>query len=915
MTARLTLPGSAGPHSGSSARRVFLFPGHRLVAAGVLLATLLKSVDWTAELLWFRSLGYEAVFWWLRLTKLAMFVIGFLPVLLYLLLNLLILTRLTDLGSPGRYRSQPSPAQSWPRQPGTTAAQLHPPRLTPAFIFGSIATAAIFGLVFHGQWDLFLRLIRSQHFGASDPIYGRDIGFYLFILPFLNLIQASLVLLTAIGTLMVGLTYLHTGDIQFSGTTYLTADRKITAHLAANAVLLLAACALGFYLDRFDLLTRSSGAVYGVGYTDIHIILPGLWVCLGATLALIAAFLWVAATGRLRLAVFSLGAYLVILVSGLLVVPWGFQQFTVEPNELKLETPFLRNNIAATRTAYGLDRIAARSYPTEGQLGPDELRQNQATIDNIRIWDHRPLSQTFRQLQQIRTYYAFSDVNVDRYWIDGKYRQIMIAARELSAGLPGKGNGWVNQHLQYTHGYGLTMCLAAEKTDQGGPVFTVADLPPRSRPGLSISRPEIYFGTGMSNYQIVATGVKEFDYPQGDQNVYASYAGHGGVPLDRFWKKALFAVHEFDMSIVLSSYISSESRIQLWRPVRERVARIAPFLQLDRDPYLVVEQGRLFWIQDAYTVADGFPYSEPAEEGFSYIRNSVKIVVDAYDGNVGFFVVDPDDAVLRVYRSALPGLFRPLEEMPPGLRQHLRYPQDMFAIQVDKLNTYHMTVPQVFYNREDVWTPPREKFGGEAIEMQPYYVLMKLPGEDQLQFLLMTPVTPLNRDNMIAWIAGRSDFPGYGEMIVYKLSKDSLILGPLQVEAMIDQDTTISRQLTLWDQRGSRVTRGNLLVIPIDRSFLYVEPVFLLAAGTNIPQLKRVIVSDGDRLAMEPTLAEALGVVFGQRARVSDDTPEPAAAPMSSARDALSRADEALRKGDWNAFGREWDLLKTLLQK
>ena len=390
------------------------------------------------------------------------------------------------------------------------------------------------------------------------------------------------------------------------------------------------------------------------------------------------------------------------------------------------------------------------------------------------------------------------------------------------------------------------MCLAAEKDDQGGPVFTLEDLPPKGSPAC-VSRPEIYYGTEMTSYQIVPTGVKEFDYPKGDQNVYTSYAGHGGVLLDSFWKKALFAWHQFDINIVLSSYLSPQSRIQLWRTVQQSVSRSAPFLKLDRDPYLVLDQGRLFWIQDAYTVADGFPYSEPTDDGFSYIRNSVKVVVDAYEGDVRFYVVDPADPVLRAYRAAMPNLFRPLDEMSPGLRQHLRYPLDLFEVQVDKFNTYHMTV-----NRKCSTTgrtfgqSPNEKFGGKTIQMEPYYVLMKLPGENRLGFLLMTPVTPSNRDNMIAWIAARSDFPGYGEMIVYKLSKDNLILGPLQIEATIDQDTTIARQLTLWDQRGSRVIRGNLLVIPIDQSFLYVEPVFLLAEGTNIPQLKRVIVSDGE---------------------------------------------------------------------
>jgi len=891
VTDRLNIPWAVGAPLTSPWRRLFVSPVSLALLGGTLLAVLFKLVDWTVELLWFRARGYEEVFWRLLSAEVAMFAIAFIPVFVYVLLNLLVLVRLAGVAPPKAHR------------------------LTPLLIIGSAAAAAIFGLVFSAEWDRFLRLVWAQDFGRSDPIYFRDIGFYLFVLPFLNLVQTSLVLLTSGGTLMLGLAYFRLGGLRFDGKRYVDADPKVLRHLIANAVLLLTAWAWGYYLDRFGLLTRSAGAVFGAGYTDIHVLLVGLWVALGATFALICVLVWVATTNTPRLAVFGIGGYLIILLAALEVIPWSFQSLIVEPNELALETPFLRHNIALTRAAYGLDNIDVRFHPTEKKLDVAQMQENQSTIDNIRIWDQRPLSQTFRQLQQIRTYYVFSDVDVDRYWINGEYRQVMLAARELSADLPSKGSTWVNRHLQYTHGYGLAMCLAADKDDQGGPVFIVEDLPPKGSPDLTVSRPEIYYGSGMTSYQIVPTDVKEFDYPKGDQNVYTSYAGHGGVLLDSFWKKALFAWHQFDVSIVLSSYLSPQSHIQLWRTVQENVSRSAPFLKLDRDPYLVVDQGRLFWIQDAYTIADGFPYSEPTDDGFSYIRNSVKIVVDAYEGEVRFYVIDPADPVLRTYQAAFPSLFRSLNEISPGLRQHLRYPQDLFEVQVDKFNTYHMTEPQVFYNREDVWAAPHEKYGGKTIQMEPYYVLMKLPGENRLGFLLMTPVTPRNRDNMIAWIAARSDFPGYGEMIVYKLSKEDLILGPLQIEATIDQDTTISRQLTLWDQRGSHVIRGNLLVIPINQSFLYVEPVFLLAEGTNIPQLKRVIVSDGNHLAMEPTLAEALQVVFGEQPSTAEGMMEAPQAPTSGPREALSEADQALRRGDWTAFGRAWERLKSLLER
>jgi uncharacterized protein len=503
---------------------------------------------------------------------------------------------------------------------------------------------------------------------------------------------------------------------------------------------------------------------------------------------------------------------------------------------------------------------------------------------------------------------------VDRYRVGDADRQVMLAARELSGDLPGKAETWVNRYLQYTHGYGLAMSLTAEKDDQGAPVLVVKDLPPTAESGLSVAQPAIYYGEAVSDYRIVATSVPEFDHPKGDDNVYTSYAGHGGVRLDSFWKRLLFALHQFDINILLTSYITPESRIQLWQSVQNRIRRIAPFLRLDDDPYLVISEGRLHWIQDAYTVSSWFPYAEPHLGEFNYIRNSVKIIIDAYNGAVNFYVIEPNDPVLSVYRDALPALFTALDRMPEGLRRHVRYPQDLFEAQVAKYSRYHMTVPQVFYNDEDLWAVPWERGGDEQSLMEPYYVLMRLPQEQQLQFLLMMPLTPSRRDNMIAWMAARCDFPAYGELIVYKLPKERLILGPIQIEATINQDPLISQQLTLWDQRGSRVIRGNLLVIPIEQSFLYVEPVYLVAVGTNIPQLKRVIVGDGERLAMEPTLREALAVVFGKR----DQRPPQAQVVeerdhLSRAREALVEAEAALRDGDWDAFGAAMQRLKHLL--
>jgi Uncharacterized conserved protein len=465
------------------------------------------------------------------------------------------------------------------------------------------------------------------------------------------------------------------------------------------------------------------------------------------------------------------------------------------------------------------------------------------------------------------------------------------------------------------------MSYAAEKTDDGTPVLLMQDIPPRGPKDLPITRPEIYYGEDMQGYRIVGSLAREFDYPKGDENVYARYQGHGGILLNNEWRRLLFAIEEFDVSILISDYIDDRSRIQFRRQLQDRISHIAPFLRLDHDPYIVLSEGRLFWIQDAYTTGDGFPYAEPFNGAHNYIRNSVKVVVDAYDGDVRFYVIDPADPVLAVYRSIFPELFTPLAKMPADLKRHLRYPQDLFEVQVRMLGTYHITSPQVFYNREDVWTRPSEKYAGKAITMEPYYVLIRLPGEADLQFFLMTPVTPVHRDNMIAWIAGRSDFPDYGHLLLFKLPKEQLILGPIQIEAMIDQDTAISQRLSLWDQRGSRVIRGNLLVIPIDGSFLYVEPVYLEAEGAQIPQLKRIIVSDGKRVAMEPTLAGAIEAVFGPQPVAADiigegarETPTGQGEQWMAAREALSAAQKALENGDWQDFGAQMEKLQHLLR-
>ena len=875
---------------------------------------------WAVEYLWLEALGYDPVFWTIRTIKIGFFLAAFVPIFLYFWINLYLLNRRLDSTAVVDFlRNQATiggaPVDTFMRD------EDDPPASMPLLLVGlAVAGAFVFASVLYSNWDVLLRFHWSRDFGQADPLFGRDIGFYMFTLPFLELQQNGLAAATLIGSVLVVVAYAYGGGLTIGWRSGLGATRPVFWHAAANVSLFLVARAWGYYLDRYALLQAADGAVYGAGFTDDVVTRPALWIVLGATVALAIAVLVPRLVERGGMLLTAVGGYLAILFFAVMLIPWGVQQFIVEPNELQRETPYLRHNIAFTRQAFGIDKVEVRPYDASERLSQDVLVRNRETVENIRLWDWRLLAQTFRQLQQIRTYYQFEEVDTDRYLIDGRMRQVMLSPRELSDRLPGKSETWLNRRLQYTHGYGLAMSLTAETGPQGDPVLLIKDLPPITSGGLTIDQPAIYYGKDMSGYRIVDTNVQELDYPRGDDNVYVSYAGHGGVRLDSIWKKLLFAWHRLDISILLTSYITDDSRLQLWRTVQERVSHIAPFLRLDDDPYLVLADGRLVWIQDAYTTSDGYPYAEPYRSWFNYIRNSVKVVVDAYGGDVTFYVIDDEDPVLAVYREALPVLFRPLSDMPESLRRHLRYPRDLFDAQVGMYQTYHVTVPQVFYNGEDVWAQPREKYGGEQIVMQPYFILTRLPGENELQFLLMTPLTPNNRDNMIAWMAARSDFPDYGHLVVYQLPKESLFIGPVQMEAKIDQDTLISQQLSLWDQRGSRVVRGNLLIVPIEQSFFYVEPVYLISEGTNIPELKRVIISDGERLAMERTRDEAIEVVFGKQPETGSTAPAPVASsgPPSpevhaEARAALGEAEAALARGDWDEFGRAMQRLKVLL--
>ena len=639
------------------------------------------------------------------------------------------------------------------------------------------------------------------------------------------------------------------------------------AAIAHGSVLLgffFAVKAWSYGLDRYLLLYGDNGVVVGASYTDIHVGLPVLWLLIG--LSIVAAF---AAWANVRVRTYRIPAAAAVLVFGgsfvlSEVIPGLFQRVFVKPNELQLEKPYIQRNIALTQQAYNLHQITAKPFPAEQDLTLKTLEANKATIDNIRLWDWHPLMDAYVQLQEIRTYYKFHDVDVDRYWLDGAYQSVMLSARELKSSLlPPNAQTWVNTRVLFTHGNGVVMSPVTRKSAEGLPLFYLRDIPPISTGGPDIREPRIYYGEETSNYVIVKGSTPEFDYPKGKDNIYAAYDGTGGVPIGGILRKNLFAWHFGDLNLLLSSYITGASRIMIRRDIQERARAIAPFLRLDHDPYLVISSGKLYWIQDAYTTSDYFPYAQPVQRlGLNYIRNSVKIVIDAYNGTVDFYLMDAAEPIARTYQRIFPDLFKPFAAMPPDLQKHIRYPEDLFLIQAQIYQAYHMEAADVFYNREDLWQFPREPGGDGATLMVPYYIIMRLPGETQAEFFLMLPMVPSRRDNMIAWLAARCDSPDYGKLIVYEFPKDKLVYGPFQIEALINQNTEISQQLTLWNQMGSRVIRGNLLVIPIENSILYVSPLYLRAAQGQLPELKRVIAAYGDHVVMKETLAEALSALF-----------------------------------------------------
>jgi uncharacterized membrane protein (UPF0182 family) len=896
------------------------------------LAVALIVIPWLAtfatDWLWFGEIGFRSVFATSLVWRIGLFVLGGAFTFAYFYGNVRI-ARGAGTGFPVLYVN---------RGDGVTVDVSR----TFSRIFFPIALVLSFftALSFSVSWMTVLKAMNGVAVGTTDTLFGRDISFYLFRLPLISAVLGTLITLTFLSIIAVAAMYWMRNDITLPPRRA-SAKPRAARHLGGLLALLFLLLGLRHWIvGTASLLYSTTGPLVGASYTDVHVALPGLYVC--AIAGLIAAAWIIAGIAREKLVWSAVSAtvfYVVVSILARGVVPAAYQKFIVSPNELTRETPYLRTHIAATRKAWGLDAVTSRDLSGEVRLSMADIKANAATVDNVRLWERALLQQTFSQLQEIRTYYDFVSVDDDRYMIDGRYRQVHIAARELnSESLPTR--TFINERLTFTHGMGVTMAPVNQVTSEGLPVLFVKDLPPVSTVSIKLTRPQIYYGELAKEYVFVGTNQKEFDYPAGDANIYTAYTGRGGVPIGSFIRRVLYAFQLGSLKILLSDDIRGTAKILYRRTVMERATTALPFLDFDRDPYLIVtDAGQMKWILDAYTESDAYPYAQRTSDGTNYMRNSVKVVIDAYDGTVDAYIADPNDPVVKTYARIFDGIFKPLTAMPADIRKHVRYPGDLFRIQTALHATYHMEQPETFYHREDQWQIPA---GKSSTNDNPYmrHIIMKLPGEKNPEFIFMTPFTPRGKDNLAAWMVARMDGENYGKLSVYRFPKQSLVYGPKQIDNRINQDTEISRQVSLWDQRGSRVIKGELLVIPIEESLIYVQPIYLQAEGGNIPELKRIVVAHENRVVMAETLEEGLDALFGSgagaqtRTTVQDSSalsPGPAVpgaiapatgAPPSEAVSQLlqeaqthyDRAIAAQRAGNWSEYGREIDQLGAVLR-
>ncbi len=908
--------------------------------------------------LWFLNLGFSPVFWTMVWGKFGLAAIIWLLLIIILLVNYYIARRSLAGGESGQTSREGIPVT------GRT--------LNTLFLAAILIASFVIASKGSARWDMVLSYLNQHPFGMTDPIFNKDIGFYVFSLPFYIFIREGLLFLFVFTGLFIIIWYLKDGGLQVINEFIQAQEGKPVSlpkfnitpnakkHLIMLGGIIVLLISWGYYLKIFGVLYSTQGPAFGASYTDVHVKIWGYRILIILTLVWAVILFINVRKPNNRFIVTSGAIWLAAIILFTNILPLFVQKFVVKPNELAKETPYITHNIQFTRNAYNLNAITETDFKVNDNLTSEDIKQHDVTIQNIRIWDERPLLQTYKQIQSIRLYYDFNNVDVDRYMTYGQYRQVMLAARELVVNqLPAQANTWVNKHLIYTHGYGLALSPVNEITSEGLPRLLIKDLPPSFDIDLTIHRPEIYYGEKTEEYILTRTKAEEFDYPKGDKNVYTKYQGKGGVPIQSFTRRILFALEFLDPQILFTTYLAPESRIMYNRRIDRRVNTIAPFLTYDSDPYMVVSEGRLFWILDAYTTSNMYPYSirskRQNQQMLNYIRNSVKVVIDAYNGDVSFYIMDEEDPIIKTYSKIFPNLFRSIDEMHDDLKRHIRYPKDLFEIQVGTYTRYHMVDAQVFYNQEDLWQIPDEMYADSRQEMKPYYIIIKLPENNKEEFLLMLPFTPSKKDNMIGWLAARCDLPDYGKLLVYKLPKEKLVYGPMQIEARVDQQTEISRELSLWGQRGSRVIRGNLLAIPVSESFLYVEPIYLEAKQEEVepvqtpqtppslfkrtqrrppmvprrdtrtaalPELKRVIVALGNRITMEEDFYKALNAVLGEEEIIAREPISTLVLPSAEiselgklALQHYNSANAYLRKGDWAGYGKELEKLEGILKQ
>lgn len=794
-------------------------------------------------------------------------------------------------------------------------------------------------------WIETLAFINGQPFNVADPIFGNDISFYVFRLPFitgiLSLLMSMLffvILINVVFNLILiaskTTTKLGTDEkiIDFSGygrkskNVVELLDKKTVMNILNQIAIFGAAflflLAIQFWLRTFDVLYSTRGEVFGAGYTDILITL-NLYRVLAVASLIGAVTFFIGSKRKNVIMAASLPVLLIIITILGGIASSVVQNFIVEPDEISKERQYIEHNIAYTRMAYGLDGITEINYDVQYNLTARDIENNMDIIENIRINDYRPIGQVYNQIQVIRPYYVFNDIDIDRYMIDGKYTQVFLSARELDqTRIDSQAQNWINLVLKYTHGYGVALSPVNAVSTEGQPLLKIRDIPPRTDTDLIINRPEIYFGEKTNTYVIVNTDEEEFDYPSGSDNAMTFYDGEAGINLT-FLNRLLFTIRQGDFRILISNNIDADSRILLHRNVVERVNKIAPFMAFGHDPYMVINQedGRIYWILEGFTYNDKYPYSTPYSGSFNYIRNSVKVVVDAYNGTTDFYIVDENDALVNTYSQIFPDLFKSIDDMPEGIKLHIRYAQDYFDIQAEMFRTYHMTNPVVFFGKEDLWEVSKEKYMESVQQVESNYLMFKVPGEEEVEFLISVPYSPVGRNNMSSMLVGRNDGENYGELMIYRFPRSENIPGTNMIESRIDQESEISPQLTLWSQEGSNVLRGNLLVIPIEQSLLYIEPIYLQSSGENaLPEMQRVIAAYGDRIVMERTLAGALNRIFGDvipeegenGGGIDDKT---IIELIGEANSLFNESQEALKNGEWTRYGQLIEQLRLVLER